>query len=369
MRKMSTVFACVAVLAMVTVASAGNINLAFVSTCPNGGPPGALPAFNATLGNPTIWLAPTDQNATLATRYGVSAAALAYDTNALHILMDVQCRADGVGNEIVSSLGLNVHKVATGGPDTGALSATGFTVFTAGATTSNSAQTPWSSPSPNTPTLNAAGGLLVQNSRAVAVPSSTTDGLWAGYTPNRDSAGGETNTGCGAGGRYAGLGAGGHYRAARLNLSSGTTGNTVAHLPTSFNVFMQVGALKITRVYDPTAGNGGAPENVSFGTGGDATVSGSTPGAESTIADAVVVIRRKGDFGSADANGNSIPVPDGQVGSDDTSFFLAAFGTTDPLKQYLGDFGSADANGNSIPVRDCQVGSDDTTFFLRAFGS
>lgn len=365
MKKMSFVMACVAVLAMVGMASAQtNLNLAFVTTCVAGQQPGTTPGFAQTFGNPTLWIAPTDQNATLATRYGTTAAALGYDKGSLYVMMNVNCRADGIGNETVSSLGLNVAKVLASGPDTGALSASAFTVFTSG---TGAVSGPWSTPSPNTPTLNAAGGLLVQNSRAVAVPSSTTDNLWNGYNPNRTSAG-TVGTTCGAGGTRNVGGVNGSYLVAKLDLASATTGDTRGHLPTSFNVFMQVGALKITRVYDPTATNGGAPENVAFGTG-DAAVGGSTPGAQSTNADAVVTIIRKGDFGGVDGNGNAQPVPDGQVGTADISFFLQAINTSDPLKKYLGDFGGVDGNGNAQPVRDCQVGTADISFFLNAINS
>jgi hypothetical protein len=368
MRKMSFAIACVAVLVAASMASAGTLNLWTASTC-GGAPNAAAPGFNATPGNTTVWAAPTDQNATLATRYGVSAATLAYDKASLYIMGDVGCRGDGVGHETISSLGLNIRKAGVG-PDAAALSATLFTVFTSQANTgTSSAGGPWSSPSPNTPTLNS-GALLVSNSRAVAVPASTTDALWRGYTVNSGS-GAAT---CGAGGATVNPGgvAGGHYRMARLDVAAGTTGSTVNHLPTTFNLFAQVGALKITRVYDPTALNGGAPENVSFGYNGavpDATVSGSTVNAESANADAVVIIRRKGDFGGADANGNPQAVPDGRVGTDDVGFFLAAFNTTNPRDIFLGDFGGADANGNPQPVRDCRVGTDDVGFFLNAFNS
>jgi hypothetical protein len=360
MRKMSFGIACVAVLVAVSMASAGTINLWTATACP-----GQTPGFNATPGNATTWVAPTDQNATLATRYGVTAAALGYDTGSVYIMGDVGCRGDGNGHETIASLGLNIRKSGSG-PDSGALSATGFTVFTSG---TGAASGPWSPPSPNTPTLNAGGGLLVQNSRAVAVPASTGDALWHGYTVNTGSGA----VSCGTGGVFNVGGVNGHYRMARLDVAANTTGVTAGHAPTSFNLFMQVGALKIARVYDPTATNGGAPENVSFGYNGavpDGTVSGSTVGAESANPDAVVVIRRKGDYGSVDVNGNAVPIPDGAVGGADIGFFLAAQGSSgNNLNTYLGDFGSVDANGNAVPVRDCAVGGADIGFFLNAQGS
>lgn len=364
MRKMSFGIASVAVLAAATMASAGTINLWTATACP-----GQAPTFNATPGNATLYITPTDQNATLATRFGVSAAALGYDTGSVYIMGDVACRGDGNGHETIASLGLNIRKAGTG-PDSGALTATAFTIGNTsgtGAGGSGSSATPWSGT--NTATLNAAGNLLVQNARAVAVPASTGDSLWHGYTVNTGSGA----TSCGTGGVFNVNGSNGHYRMAQLTVAAGTTGVTAGHLPTSFNLFMQVGALKIARVYDPTATNGGAPENVSFGYNGaspDTTVSGSTVGAESPNPDAVVIIRRKGDFGSVDANGNAVAVPDGAVGGADVGFFLAAQGSSgNNLNTFLGDFGSVDANGNAVPVRDCAVGGADVGFFLNAQGS
>jgi hypothetical protein len=368
------------VLVAASIASAGTLNLWTASTCA-GAPEGAMPGFNATPGNATAWVAPQDQADRLSKLAafngspGTPNPQVDYDKGVIYTMADVGCRGDGVGHETISSLGLNIRKAGTG-PEAAFLSATGFTVFTSQANTGTSSLGgPWSSPSPNTPTLNS-GALLVSNSRAVAVPASTTDALWRGYTVNSGS-GAAT---CGAGGATVNPGTvvGGHYRVARLNFSSatGAANDTRGHLPTSFNLFFQTGSLKITRVYDPTALNGGAPENVSFGYNGaspDTAVSGSTVGAESTNADAVVIIRRKGDFGSTDANGNQIPVPDGNVNSNDIAFFVAAVntpaGSQTDLQRALGDYGSVDANGNQIPVRDCVVNTADIGFFVASLGS
>jgi hypothetical protein len=374
---MSTAIACLATLAAVSVASAQtttNLSLWTASDCAGQ----REPSLNSTPGNATIYVAPTDQNATLAVTYSVPAATLAYDRATIYIMGDVGCRGDGIGNETVASLGLDIRKafavtVPPGG-DSNALTATAWSIGNTagtGAGQTGSAQNPWSGTNNGAAgQLNQAGGLLVSNARAVAVPGTTTDNLWRGYNPNTGFAAGA----CGTGGRFNVGGANGHYRMAKLTVAANTTGSTVGHAPTSFNLFMRVGPLKIARVYLPTATNGGAPEGVSFGYNGaarDAFVSGSTVAAESANPDGFVIIRRKGDFGSADPNtGNTIPVPDGAVGSDDTPLFLAAFGTTNPEQVFLGDFGSADPNtGNAVPVRDCQVGSDDTTLFLQAFGS
>jgi hypothetical protein len=355
MRKMSYVFACVAVLAMVTMASAGTINLYLVRGCPaaDGNYPGGPtpPDFNVTPGNATAFLAPN-----------TGARQAHYSNGSLYLYMDVGCRGDGVGNEIVSSMGLNVRKSA---PSATALTASAFTVFTAA---TGASAGPWSSPSPNIPTLNAAGNLLVSNSRAVAVPSSTTDALWNGYTPNRSA----SQTSCGAGGVFNVAGSNGHYRVARLDLTAGTGSGTVP--VQTYSLFLQVGNLKITRVYDPTATNGGAPENVSFGYSGgvpDATTNGSSPGAESAIADASVIIRKVGDIGGNDANYDFNPnFPDGQVTSDDVNYAYAHYrGSSNPAEIALADTGGNDSNYDFNPdFRDCQVTSDDINYmyaFLR----
>src|SRR5204862_5148889 len=102
---------------------------------------------------------------------------------------------------------------------------------------------------------------------------------------------------------------------------------TGAVLVSNYSLFLQVGNLKITRVYDPTATNGGAPENVSFGYNGaspDATTNGSSPGAESAIADATVFIRKVGDIGGNDANYDFNPnFPDGHGSGEDCSYAFA----------------------------------------------
>src|SRR5262249_43512450 len=368
MRKMSFVIACVAVLAAVSIASAGTLNLWTSSTCA-GATEGPQPGFNATPGNGTIWVAPEDQVARLKLLPIFQASGRnfpAYDKGQLFWMADVGCRGDGVGHETISSLGMNIRKSGVG-PQAAFLSATSYNVYTSQVNTGTaSAGGPWNSPTgTNTPTPNP-GALLVSNARAVAVPGSTTDALWRGFTVNSGS-GAAT---CGAGGATVNPGgvAGGHYRVSVLSVASatGAANDTRGNLPTTFSLFAQVGTLKITRVYDPTALNGGAPENVSFGYNGaspDTAVSGSTPGLESANPDAVVIIRRKGDFGSTDVNGNQIQVPDGNVNSNDINFFTAAVNTpaaaqTD-LQRAMGDYGSTDVNGNLVPVRDCVVNSAD----------
>jgi len=340
---MSLVIAALVLCVAVPMATAGTINLYFAGGCAD--PVG----FNVTPGNPTVWIAPN-----------TGARQAHYATRNLYVYMDVDCRADGLGNEIVSSLGLDIGKTLVSGPAT-ALNATSFTVFTAG---TGAGATPWSSPSPNTPTLNS-GSLLVSNSRAVAVPASTADALWQGYAPNTGAGTGA----CGTGGRFNVGGSNGHYRVARLSLATGT--GTGAVLPSNYALRMQVGSLKITRVYDPTAAQGATPENVSFGYNGavpDATVPGNVAGGGSaTAVDATVNIRKVGDVGGNDANYDFNPnFPDGQVTGDDVNYAFANYrGTTNPAQIAVADTGGNDANYDFNPdFRDCQVTGDDINFMF-----
>lgn len=368
MKKMSIALALVAMFAAATVASAGTINL-FLSAgntqAPtNSGTGVTVPADAFARGNAIIRIAPNDtgQFTVLPSTPGVNGIqhSLGFDHATVWLYADVSCRADGLGNEIISSLGLNIRDrdSGTGTP----LTATGFTVFTS---STGAASGPWSPPSPNTPTLNAAGGLIVQNSRAVAVPASTSDALWHGYAPNISS-----TSGCGAGGLYT-LPASyqGSYRVASLSVAAGlqasctpgpgggtcATGDVCAQglQPVSnHHLLMQVGTLKITRVYEPTATNGGAPENVSFGYNGanpDTTVSGSTVGAESPNDDATVVIQKKGDIGGFDQNFIwQAGCPDGKVTSEDAFYiYTRTHGVAQPpltaLETWLIDVGGYNA--------------------------
>jgi len=351
MKKMSLVLAALVLCVAVPMATAGTINLYFAGGCAD--PTG----FNVTPGNPTVWLAPN-----------TSAAQAHYATKNLYVYMDVDCRADGLGNEIVSSLGLDIGKTLVSGPAT-ALNATSFTVFTAG--TGAGAASPWSSPSPNTPTLNS-GSLLVSNSRAVAVPASTADALWQGYAPNTGAGTGA----CGTGGRFNVGGSNGHYRVARLSLASGTA--TGAVLPSNYALRMQVGSLKITRVYDPTAAQGATPENVSFGYNGavpDATVPGNVAGGGSaTAVDATVNIRKVGDIGGNDPNYNFSPnFPDGVVNAEDINYAFSHYltGTRTAAEIAVADVGGNDANYNFSPdFRDCVVNAEDINYmFAHLLGS
>src|SRR5262249_16603984 len=147
--------------------------------------------FNVTPGNPTLVISPNS-----------SALQAHYSSGSLYLYMDVGCAGNGVGDEIMASLGLNVNaQVVTAGAGT-RLTATGFPVNTLKPVT-GSATNPWSSPSPNAPTLGSvagAAGNIVTNSRAVAVPASAGDALWTGYSPNTNPD--TTNAGVCTAGKY-----------------------------------------------------------------------------------------------------------------------------------------------------------------------
>jgi hypothetical protein len=342
MKKMSMIAAVAALFVAASSAGAGTINLYFSGASSTGS---TCPAFSQD--NPTLYLGTPSQDAAInASQPGFGAS---YHTGSLYLYMDVATRAGGPGDEIVSSLGLNVNATNTGG--TASLTATGFNVFNTAAETGASAA-PWSPSGVNTPTVGAAPA-LVTNSRAVAVPESTTSSLWGGYAPGAT-----------------------HYRVAQLSLSAGDLG--AGEGQTSYSLFMAVDSLKITRVYDPTSANPNqpTPEDVSFGYNGaspDATVSGSTVGATSAIADATVIVRKKGDFGSVDQNsGDFVTTPDGSVDSDDIAYFFSnPNNRTDAEFIYLGDFGSVDQNsGDFVSAPDCSADSDDIAFmFSHALGS
>lgn len=267
MRKMSNIAAVVA-LFTASSAMAGTVNFFFATTSDRNA---AVP------GNPTLYVSP-----------GGDALQNCHTNGSLYLYMDVTCRGSGVGDQIIAAQGLNIAKSGAG-----AVTATAFQVYnTPGDTGATSG--PWSPPSPNAPVLN--GANVVTNSRAVAVPASQADPLWNGYQPN-----------VAAGGCTAAPVA--NYRTARLDVTGVTAGD--------ISLFLQVGALKITRVYRPTTPNGGTPETVGFGTG-DADVGGSTPGAQSANADAFISVRKKGDVGSIDQNtGEFCSAPDGLVDTDD----------------------------------------------------
>jgi hypothetical protein len=331
------VLAGLGLLSAVSVASAADVDLYFISGC------GDNPS---TASNATKYLGDAAQDSHLAALAPFNGA-VDYHHGNLELYMKVATKGSGCGGETISSLGLDVNLVRTSG--TSSLSADAFTVYTAAATT-GSAQNPWSAPSPNTPTLNVAGK-IVQDSRAVAVPTAhaPTETLWNGYCP------------------------GGPYHVATLAMHTGGTPLGAGNGSTTWELRMAVGNLKITRVYDPTAIQGSATDSVRFGTGDAATDNGSVVGVQNnTVADATVIARKKGDFGSFDSNGNFLPVPDGIVSSPEAAQFLAAVGktcATDPVLTYVGDFGSFDSNGNFSAQPDGVVSSPEYAQFLAAVGS
>ena len=200
--------------------------------------------------------------------------------------------------------------------------------------------------------------MLVDDARMVAVPPSSGHALWSdGYAP------------------------GSGYSLAILGV---VAGNFDGGTSTSYDVSMEVGDLKITRVVDPTAGAAPGVEMVSFGydAGGvlDGAVSGSSPGASSANADATVNIVKKGDLGSIDQSTGDfvIGVHDGVVDFDDANSAFNIFsGTFIPtpdeqvVYDYTWDFGTINqSTGDFDPIPDCVVDFDDLNFgFFFALGT
>lgn len=333
---MRKIVACVAVLAIASTAAAQDSSLGFAVTNQGGQTSGII----ATGSNPTLYLAPSAQNALLTTAFSV---ATSYDTGTLQLQGSVTQKGDGCGEEVLSSLGLDIGTTTTTGD--GSVTASAFDILNTAAAT-NANNPPWNG-------TNGGGALgaspaLVTDARAVSVPESSTSLFWDGYGPNAACA---TST----------------YNMANLDLGSGTLGSGGQ---TIMDVFMAVGDLKITRTYDPVATQGSQPENVAFGSG-DAAVNGSSVGAASTAADASIVIRKKGDFGVVDPNTGALnTTPDGVVSGLEFTPFAAAVGSVDPLQVFLGDFGVVDPNtGVLTPIPDGIVSGLETTQFLQAVGS
>jgi len=343
MRKLSAIAAVLA-LTFASAAMAGSIDLSFCISSQGGNSPSCSFTCPDTA-NPTIFLAPTDQNDFLDTAIdGLDDDSTSYNQGSLTLRMVVNTDGgDGCGFETVSSLGLDVNGTQTAG--TTSVSAADLTIFnTAGET--GATEAPWSGTN-TAGTGGASPGALISDARAVAVPASSGDTLWNGYCP-------------------------GTYTAARLDLTAGSTGGPLTDAMSTHDLHMAVGPLKITRVYEPSSTQGAAGEDVSFGYSGgspEAGVSGSTVGATSTDADAVVYIGRKGDYTGTDPNtGDPTGVPDGAVGTDDISFFVANLGNAGTtFEVFAGDFVTTDPNtGDPVQTPDCAVGTDDIAPFLTA---
>lgn len=155
------------------------------------------------------------------------------------------------------------------------------------------------------------------------------------------------------------------YRLGRLRATGNTRNCTgspgapdLAHANNStYNVFMKVNNLLITRVFET---NGDATESVSFGLAGGtphAVTNGSTSGATDAVADAIIQVRMKGDF-----------TGDGRVTSaDNTAYSTSASsdGTDNESQAYNGDYtvqASPATIGNLVTTAD-------TTNYLASFAN
>lgn len=332
---------CVMLLAIAPIAMAADTDM-YVVVSGQGGPGACFPATAAN-SNALLYLAPADQTAAINANAGVPVPG-AYDVGALTLRMDVAAKNNpATGDEIISSIGLNIDAAASGG--TTPLSATALTV-----TDDNGSGNPaWSGYV--TGTLNV-GGSLVDDARMVAVPPSSGHALWSdGYAP------------------------GSGYSVAALDLAAGNWDGGVGSY-TSYAVSLVVGDLKITRVVDPTAGPAPGVENVSFGydAGGslDASVSGSSPGSSSANADATVSIVKKGDLGSIDQSTGDFVIGafDSVVDFDDVinayNIFSGAYvptGAEQAVYDYTWDFGTINqSTGDFDQIPDCVVDFDDIIF-------
>lgn len=339
---------CAMLLAIAPIAMAADTDM-YVVVSNQGGPGACFPATAAN-SNALLYLAPADQSAAITANAG-SAVPAAYEEGELTIRMNVAEKNVGpTGDEIISSVGLNINATATLGATT--LSATALTVTD----DNGSGNAAWSGFVSGT--LNPGAGVLVDDARMVAVPPSSGHALWSdGYAP------------------------GSGYSLAILGV---VAGNFDGGTSTSYDVSMEVGDLKITRVVDPTAGAAPGVEMVSFGydAGGvlDGAVSGSSPGASSANADATVNIVKKGDLGSIDQSTGDfvIGVHDGVVDFDDANSAFNIFsGTFIPtpdeqvVYDYTWDFGTINqSTGDFDPIPDCVVDFDDLNFgFFFALGT
>lgn len=272
-------------------------------------------------------------------------------TGDLWVYMDVINDASGTDG-VISSVGLDFDLTFTGTTSRFVLESVSFTMNNDGRvldSIANPAATPW-----NGVANGAASGIDWNDARAVAVPViagpaySSTNRL----TPRFANIGAWSATSTVVPYRL------GRLRATAANRTCGVAGAMTGapdanHASNStYNVFMQVDSLLITRVF---ATGGDTIENVSFGinAGGspDAAQSGNVPNVSSAVADAQIQIREKGDF-----------TGDGRVtGADNTGYYAAAGNTADSeLLAYNGDFSVQAAPGT---IGNLVTGADNTGYY------
>jgi hypothetical protein len=250
-------------------------------------------------------------------------------TGDLWVYMDVADDTSGT-NDVISSVGIDFDLTFTGTTTRYAIGSIAYTANNDGSvlnSITNPTATPWNG------VVN--GTQVVGNppdwtgAKAVAVPV-TTGPVYASTNrliPNVANFGAAYATSTAVPYRLGKLRA----TAALRNCATLTGALDPAHATNSqYNVFLKVNNLLITRVYETL---GDAVENVSFGinAGGtpDAAVSGSTSGAVSAVADAIIAVREKGDFSG-----------DGRITGADNTLYTAASGNVadNVLQDYAGDF-------------------------------
>ncbi len=228
--------------------------------------------------------------------------------------------------ELISSVGVDI--TSTGVTATGPVGSIPFPIATRRGTIA-----PTLTMYTATSATNATGALWdgvnivtppITDARGVTVPDSVGD-FANGATPNSPT----TNS----------------YRVAELMIQAGGPGaggnGCKNQLPTRYDLKLVTGNVLITRAVNPAFGGALTPEIVAFGYAGGApepaTANGSTLGGSSTVADAAIEIRFKGDYRGLTA----AAAPNGNVNATDVNSMLAAVAAgaaASPLEKWLGDF-------------------------------
>ncbi len=215
--------------------------------------------------------------------------------------------ASGDANEVLAAVGLDMAIDASAANERELLSA-GVTIHNTAAAV-GSANDPWNDTAESTAFTTTGGGI-----KMVRVPVEDNGG-----GPMFNSA--------------LGITAGNGYRLATVALEADTCGTAGRGCQPSLDVFLSVNNLLVTAVSDPGPSaavilnlgyTGGAPEG--------ATANGSTQGATSATADAVIVIKPKGDFN----NDGAFNGPD--LGLVLPTFNQATAGTANRRQVFTGDY-------------------------------
>ncbi|QDV89789.1 hypothetical protein RAS2_08630 [Phycisphaerae bacterium RAS2] len=273
-------------------------------------------------------------------------------TGNLWVYMDVLNDGSGT-NGVISSVGLDIDIVPPVGTVRNRLDSLSFTMMNdqtvADSTLAPGGSGPWNSVAHGAQ-VGATPNLDWNDARAVAVPviagpAYSSAGRLVPRTPDNTAAGRP-------------------YRIGRLTATAALRVCTGATIPpfdgaafstrSTYNVFMQVDSLLITRVFET---GGDTVENVAFGYVGalpDAAQSGNVANVSSAVADATIQVRMKGDI-----DGNGV------LNTLDTTPYLALVAPTDnPTSAYLGDF---TAPPGVVALANNLVTTLDTTPFLANF--